>query len=125
MTIPKDLKFTENHEWIRVENGTAHVGITDFAQGELGELVYVELDQLDESLKIGDIFGSIEAVKTVSDVYMPVSGTIVAINEALEESPELINDSPYEEGWMVKIELSDLDELGLLMDAEAYQELIG
>lgn len=124
MNLPKDLKYTNDHEWVKIEDKIVTVGITDFAQGELGEIVYVELETLDESLDLGETFGSIEAVKTVSDVYMPLSGKIIAVNEQLEDEPELVNSAPYSAGWMVKIEISAPEQLGNLIDATAYQSLI-
>jgi len=124
MKIPPTLKYTQDHEWVKIENQIATVGITDFAQGELGEIVYVELDHLKESLELGDVFGSIEAVKTVSEVFMPLSGKIIAINEQLEDEPELVNTNAYEEGWMVKIAITNPNEITSLLDAPAYTALI-
>jgi len=121
MDFPKDLKYTKEHEWIRVEGNVAIVGITDFAQGELGDIVYVEVETLDETLAKDDVFGSVEAVKTVSDLFMPLSGTITEFNDSLEGEPETVNSDPYGNGWMIKIEMSDLAELGTLMDAAAYE----
>lgn len=121
MDFPKDLKYTKEHEWIRVEGNVATVGITDFAQGELGDIVYVEVETLDETLAKDDVFGSVEAVKTVSDLFMPLSGTITEFNDSLESEPETVNSDPYGNGWMIKIEISDLAELGTLMDAAAYE----
>lgn len=123
MDIPDDLYYTEDHEWLRLENGTATVGITDFAQSELGDIVFVELEPEGTELGQSDIFGTVEAVKTVSELFMPVSGTITAINDELDTAPEVVNDDPYGEGWMVKVEVSDTDEIDELMDAEAYEEL--
>lgn len=129
MNVPAELRYTEEHEWVRIEDGVATVGITDFAQGELDELVYVEVETVDESLDIGDVFGTVEAVKTTSDLFMPLSGKVIAFNSALDESdgdnPTLVNEDPYGEGWIVKIELSDPAEVEKLLDAEAYQALIG
>lgn len=127
MEFPSNLKYTEDHEWVRVEaDDIAYVGITDFAQSELDELVYVEVDTVDETLEQGDVFGTVEAVKTTSDLYMPVSGTILEFNSELDESdgdnPTLINKDPYGDGWIVKIKLTNPSELDSLMDAEAYQE---
>ncbi|NBC17107.1 MAG: glycine cleavage system protein GcvH [Bacteroidetes bacterium] len=126
MDFPDDLYYTDDHEWLRVEEdgSTALVGITDFAQRELGDIVFVELEPVDSEMAQDDVFGTVEAVKTVSELYMPVGGTIVAHNEALEASPEQVNDDPYGEGWMVRIELDDPDELDDLMDAEAYAEMV-
>lgn len=123
MDIPDDLYYTEDHEWLRVENGTATVGITDFAQSELGDVVFVELDPEGTELGQDDIFGTIEAVKTVSELYMPVSGTITALNEELETAPELVNEDPYGEGWMIQIEIKDPGEIDALLEADAYEEM--
>ncbi len=126
MSTPDDLRYTENHEWIRSgADGTATVGITDFAQGELGDIVFVELEPEGTELAREEAFGTIEAVKTVSELYMPASGAIAEVNDALETSPEQINDDPYGEGWMVKIELSDPDELDELMSADEYETTVG
>lgn len=125
METPKDLKYTKEHEWVRVEGDFAIVGITDFAQSELGDIVYIEVDTLNEEVAQDDVFGTVEAVKTVSDLYMPVSGEIVEMNENLEDSPELVNSDPYGEGWMVKIKMSNSGEVEDLLDAEAYQEITG
>ncbi len=120
MNCPTNLKYTKDHEWIRVEGDEAYVGITDFAQGELGEIVFVENEKEGETLEINEVFGSIEAVKTVSDLCMPVSGEIIEINAELEDAPELVNNDPYGNGWMIKIRITDAAELNDLMDAEAY-----
>lgn len=125
MEFPQNLKYTEEHEWIRVEDDVAIIGITEYAQGELGDIVYVEVETLDETLAKDDVFGSVEAVKTVSDLYMPVSGKVIEFNEGLEETPEIVNEDPYGEGWMIKVKMSDLSELEGLMDAEAYKASIG
>ena len=126
MKIPDTLQYTKDHEWISIENGVATVGITEFAQGELGDIVYVEVETLDEQLQISEVFGTVEAVKTVSDLFMPLSGRIIEFNNALEDEPELINDDPYGKGWMIKIQLDLLsEESGALLDAESYKELIG
>lgn len=124
MNIPNDLKYTKDHEWVRVEGDIATVGITDFAQGELGDIVFVEVETEGESLDREETFGSVEAVKTVSDLFMPVSGEVEEFNEAVESNPELVNDDPYGEGWMIKIKMSDSSELDDLLDAEAYGELL-
>lgn len=125
MNIPSDLKYTKDHEWVRVEGDIATVGITDFAQSELGDIVYVEVDTLDESLEAEEVFGTVEAVKTVSDLFLPVSGEIVEFNEALEDEPEKVNSDPYGEGWMIRIKMSDPSEVdGLLSDA-GYKEIVG
>jgi glycine cleavage system H protein len=121
MSFPKELKYTKEHEWIRVEGNIATIGITDFAQGELGDIVYVEVETLDDTIAKDEVFGSVEAVKTVTDLYMPVSGTIVAFNDSLESEPETVNSDPYGAGWMIKIEMSDESELEDLMDAAAYE----
>ena len=125
MNIPEDLKYTKDHEWIRVEDETAIVGITDFAQGELGDIVYVEVETIDEDVTKDEVFGTVEAVKTVSDLFMPLSGTVMEFNEKLDDEPELVNSDPYGEGWMVKVQLSDLEEITDLLDAAAYKTLIG
>lgn len=121
MTFPEDLKYTKEHEWVRVEGNIATVGITDFAQGELGDIVFVDVDTEGDNLDKDEVFGSIEAVKTVSDLFMPLSGTVSEMNPKIEDEPELINNDPYGDGWLIKIEISDIEELGLLMDAAAYQ----
>ncbi|MFT5860575.1 MAG: glycine cleavage system H protein [Flavobacteriaceae bacterium] len=125
MNIPENLKYTKDHEWVSVDGDIATVGVTDFAQGELGDIVYVEIETEGESLAIEEVFGSVEAVKTVSDLFMPVSGEVIAFNEELEANPESVNSDPYGAGWMVKIKLSDTSELDALLDAAAYAELIG
>ena len=125
MNIPSELKYTKDHEWVRVEGDTATVGITDFAQGELGDIVYVDVDTLDETLDKDEVFGSVEAVKTVSDLFMPISGEITTINEELEDAPELEHSDPYGEGWMIKIAISDSAELENLLSDEAYKAIIG
>lgn len=125
MNIPENLKYTKDHEWVRVEGNIATVGITDFAQSELGDIVFVEIDTEDEELAQEDIFGTIEAVKTVSDLYMPLSGTIIEVNENLESQPELVNKDPYDGGWMVKVEIKDKAEIDKLLSAEQYKALIG
>ena len=125
MNIPADLKYTQDHEWIKIDGDIATVGITDFAQGELGDIVYVEIETEGEELDKEEVFGSVEAVKTVSDLFMPVSGEITEFNEALEASPETVNEDPYGDGWMIKIKMSDISELDGLMDAGAYKSHIG
>jgi glycine cleavage system H protein len=125
MNIPSELKYTKDHEWVRIEGDIAIVGITDFAQGELGDIVYVEVETVDETLDQEEVFGTVEAVKTVSDLFLPLSGEIVEFNESLEDEPEKVNSDPYGEGWMVKIRFSDESELESLLSAEAYKELIG
>jgi len=125
MKIPTELKYTKDHEWVRIEGDTATVGITDFAQGELGDIVYVEVETLDETLAREEVFGTVEAVKTVSDLFLPLSGTIVEVNEALEAEPEKVNSDPYGDGWMIKLKVEDASEIGSLLSAEAYKELVG
>jgi len=125
MNIPSDLKYTKDHEWVKVEGAIATVGITDFAQGELGDIVYVEVETVDETLAKDEVFGSVEAVKTVSDLFLPLSGEIIEFNEALEDEPEKVNTDPYGDGWMVKIKISDISEIGDLLSDADYKELIG
>jgi glycine cleavage system H protein len=125
MNIPENLKYTNEHEWIRVDGDVAYVGITDYAQSELGEIVFVDIQTACETLKAGDTFGSVEAVKTVSDLFMPASGEVLEVNPALESQPELVNSDPYGEGWMVKVAISNPDELANLLDAKGYAALIG
>jgi glycine cleavage system H protein len=124
MNIPSNLKYTKDHEWIKIEGETAIIGITDFAQGELGDIVYVDVDTLDDTVEEGAVFGSVEAVKTVSDLFMPLTGEVIEFNEALENEPELVNSDPYGKGWMIKIAISDSSQIDHLLDAEAYQKLI-
>jgi glycine cleavage system H protein len=125
MNFPTDLKYTKDHEWIRVSDKTGIVGITDYAQGELGDVVFVELPAVGTKLQQGKTFGTIEAVKAVSDLYAPVTGVVVEINKEVQDSPELVNKEPYERGWMIKVTLEHPDELAALLDAEAYKQLIG
>lgn len=125
MNVPADLKYTKDHEWVKVNGDEATVGITDFAQGELGDIVYVEIETEGDTIDANEVFGTVEAVKTVSDLFMPVSGEIIEVNEELEDAPEKVNESPYEEGWMIKIKLSDASELDSLMSADEYKEHIG
>ena len=125
MNTPANLNYTKDHEWISIEDGIATVGITDFAQGELGDIVYVEVETLDEKLEIAEVFGTVEAVKTVSDLFMPLSGSIIEFNESLEDEPELVNEDPYGKGWMIKIKLYDAAQVNELLDSSAYNELIG
>lgn len=125
MNIPSELKYTKDHEWIKIEGDLAIIGITDFAQGELGDIVYVEVDTLDETLSREEVFGTVEAVKTVSDLFLPLSGEIVEFNEALEDEPEKVNTDPYGEGWMVKVKFSNPEEVEDLLSDEAYKELVG
>ncbi len=121
---PKELKYTDDHEWIRVENGKAYVGLTHYAQEQLGDVVFVELPDVGEEFEMGDSFGVVESVKTVSDLFMPVAGKIVEINEGMEDSPEAVNEDPYGEGWIVAIEIEDKGQLDQLMDSEAYQKTL-
>jgi glycine cleavage system H protein len=125
MTFPENLKYTKDHEWILVEGNTGIAGVTEYAQGELGDVVFVELPKIGRQVKQGESFGTIEAVKAVSDLYAPVSGEIIAINSELEKSPELVNKDPYGDGWMIKISLKDPNELKNLHDSKAYRNLIG
>ncbi len=124
MNIPDNLKYTKDHEWIKVEGDTAIVGITDYAQNELGDIVYIEVNTVGETLEQEETFGTIEAVKTVSDLFMPVSGEVLEFNEELESNPEIANKDPYGDGWIVKIKLSDASEVDNLLTAEAYKELL-
>lgn len=124
MNIPDDLKYTKDHEWIKMEGNIARVGITDFAQKELGDIVYVEIETEGEEIAKGEVFGTVEAVKTVSDLFMPLSGKVLEFNEELEDEPELVNSEPYEAGWMIKIELNDAEESKELLSADQYKELI-
>ena len=124
MSIPENLLYTEDHEWVRVEGEEAFIGITDFAQKELGDIVFVEVETVDEELEKGDAFGTIEAVKTVSDMFMPVGGTVLDFNEAIEDQPEVINKDPYGDGWIVKIKISDASDLDDLLDSAAYKDNI-
>ena len=125
MNFPTNLKYTEDHEWIRVEGDEAYVGITDYAQSELGEIVFVDVNTVGETVGMNEVFGSIEAVKTVSDLNMPVTAEVLEFNEALNDQPELVNNDPYGEGWMIKVKVSDAAELDKLMDAAAYEAFIG
>lgn len=125
MNIPSELKYTKDHEWVKIEGDTATVGITDFAQGELGDIVYVEVETVDETLDREEVFGTVEAVKTVSDLFLPLSGEIIEFNESLEDEPEKVNTDPYGQGWMIKIKISDDGQIEDLMSADDYKELIG
>ncbi|MBV5281217.1 MAG: glycine cleavage system protein GcvH [Paludibacter sp.] len=125
MNVPANLKYTKEHEWIRIEGDVAYVGITDYAQSELGEIVFVEVETVGETLKEGEVFGTVEAVKTVSDLYLPIDGEILEFNESLMDAPELVNDDPYNEGWMVKVAVSDATQLDNLLSAADYEALIG
>ncbi|WP_055435922.1 glycine cleavage system protein GcvH [Lacinutrix algicola] len=124
MNIPSELKYTKDHEWVKVEGDVITIGITDFAQSELGDIVYVEVETVDETLDAEEVFGTVEAVKTVSDLFLPVSGEIIEFNESLEDEPEKVNSDPYGEGWMVKVKVSDASQLDSLLSAEAYKELV-
>lgn len=125
MNIPQNLKYTKDHEWVAIDGDIATVGITDFAQGELGDIVYVEVETVGESMDKDEVFGTVEAVKTVSDLFLPLSGEIIEFNEDLEDEPEKVNESAYEEGWMIKMRIANLDEVNELLDAEAYKAHIG
>ncbi|MDG2153110.1 MAG: glycine cleavage system protein GcvH [Crocinitomicaceae bacterium] len=124
MKIPENLKYTKDHEWVKIEGNIATIGVTDFAQSELGDIVFVEIETLDEELDTEEVFGSVEAVKTVSDLFMPLGGNIIEVNENIESSPELVNSDPYGEGWMIKIEIKDSTEIENLLSFEAYSNLI-
>ncbi len=125
MNVPSNLKYTNDHEWISIDGDIATIGITDFAQGELGDIVYVEVETLDETLDKEEIFGTVEAVKTVSDLILPLSGEIIEFNDSLETEPEKVNSDPYGDGWMIKIKMSNTEELDQLLDEEAYKKIIG
>jgi glycine cleavage system H protein len=124
MNVPEELKYTKDHEWVKIEGDIATIGITDFAQGELGDIVYVEVETLDDTLEADAIFGTVEAVKTVSDLFMPLTGEVIAFNEALEDTPETVNEDPYGEGWMIKIKLTDPSAIKDLLDATDYTKLV-
>ena len=124
MNIPENLKYTQDHEWIKIEGNTGIIGITDYAQGELGDIVFIEIETLDEEIDKEEVFGTVEAVKTVSDLFMPVAGKIIEVNSKLEDNPELVNQDPYGEGWLIKINIKDAKELNSLLTPEAYKELI-
>ena len=123
MALPQDLKYSEDHEWVKADGNTVTIGITDFAQGELGDIVFVELPEEGDEMTKGESFGSVESVRTVSELYAPLNGKIVEVNEELEDSPELVNESPYEDAWMVKVELEDTSQLDSLLNADAYAEI--
>ena len=125
MNIPTNLKYTKDHEWIRLEGDNAYIGITDYAQHELGDIVFVDVDTLDETLEAEETFGTIEAVKTSSEMFMPVGGKVIEFNEALADAPEKVNSDPYGEGWIIKVEVTDASEMDALLNAEAYKALIG
>ena len=124
MNVPEELKYTKDHEWVKIEGDIATIGITDFAQGELGDIVYVEVETLDDTLEADAVFGTVEAVKTVSDLFMPLTGEVIAFNEALEDTPETVNEGPYGEGWMIKIKLTDPSAIKDLLDATDYTKLV-
>ena len=124
MNIPSELKYTKDHEWIQIEGTIATIGITDFAQGELGDIVYVDVDTLDDTIAEGEVFGSVEAVKTVSDLFMPLTGEVIEFNDTLENDPELVNTDPYNKGWMIKIKFTDNSQLEDLLDAADYENLV-
>ncbi|WP_142784957.1 glycine cleavage system protein GcvH [Changchengzhania lutea] len=125
MNIPSELKYTKDHEWVKVEGDVATIGVTDFAQSELGDIVYVEVETVDETLDAEEIFGTVEAVKTVSDLFLPLSGEIIEFNESLEDEPEKVNSDPYGDGWMIKLKFSDASQLDTLMSADDYKALVG
>lgn len=125
MNIPAELKYTKDHEWVKIEGDTAIVGITDFAQSELGDIVFVDVESVDEELNAGEVFGSVEAVKTVSDLYLPISGKVIEFNEELESEPELVNSDPYGKGWIIKLKIANDADQSELLSAEQYQEVIG
>lgn len=125
MNIPGHLKYTKDHEWVSIDGDVATVGITDFAQKELGDIVYVEVESLDQTLKKDEVFGTVEAVKTVSDLFLPVSGEIIEFNDALESAPESVNSDPYGAGWMIKVKVADITELETLLSSDSYKDLIG
>ena len=124
MNVPQELKYTKDHEWVKIEGDIATIGITDFAQGELGDIVYVEVETLNDTLEADVVFGTVEAVKTVSDLFMPLTGEVIAFNEALEDTPETVNEDPYGEGWMIKIKLTDPSAIKDLLDAADYTKLV-
>tara|TARA_B100000214_G_scaffold373714_1_gene354646 strand:+ start:374 stop:754 length:381 start_codon:yes stop_codon:yes gene_type:complete len=124
MNIPEELKYTEEHEWIRLEGNIATIGITDFAQSELGDIVYIEVDTLDSEINSNDVFGTVEAVKTVSDLFMPVTGKVIEVNSSLEDAPEVVNDDPYGQGWIIKIEVTNPTDVETLMSSDNYRNLI-
>ncbi|KFE97863.1 glycine cleavage system protein H [Chryseobacterium formosense] len=125
MNTPSELKYTKDHEWIKIEGNVATIGITDFAQGELGDIVYVDVDTVDEEINGGDVFGSVEAVKTVSDLFLPISGKVIEFNASLEDQPELLNSDPYGNGWIIKLEIAEGADHSELLSAEDYQAIIG
>ena len=124
MNIPKELKYTEEHEWVRIEDNVAVVGITDFAQGELGDIVYLEIDTLDNQIDSNEVFGTVEAVKTVSDLFMPISGKVIEVNSSIEDKPELVNEDPYGDGWIIKIDITEQSQIDKLLSPSDYRNLI-
>ena len=124
MNIPEELKYTEEHEWVRIEDNVATVGITDFAQGELGDIVYLEIDTLDNQIDSNEVFGTVEAVKTVSDLFMPISGKVIEVNSSIEDKPELVNEDPYGEGWIIKIEITEQSQIDKLLSSSDYKNLV-
>ena len=125
MNTPAELKYTKDHEWVKFEDNIATIGITDFAQSELGDIVFVDVDTVDDDLAAGDVFGSVEAVKTVSDLFLPIDGTVIEFNEKLEDEPELLNSDPYGDGWIIKLQVKDGADLSSLLSAEDYQAIVG
>jgi len=124
MNIPEELKYTEEHEWVKIDGNTATIGITDFAQGELGDIVYIDIDSIGNELDDNEIFGTVEAVKTVSDLFMPIKGTVLEINSSIESTPEIVNEDPYGKGWIIKIEISEDQDISNLLSAEEYKNMI-
>ncbi len=124
MNIPEELKYTEEHEWVKIDGNTATIGITDFAQGELGDIVYIDIDSIGNELDDNEIFGTVEAVKTVSDLFMPIKGTVLEINSSIESTPEIVNEDPYGKGWIIKIEISEDQDISNLLSAEEYRNMI-
>jgi glycine cleavage system H protein len=124
MKIPDNFKYSKDHEWVKIEDGVATIGITDYAQSELGDIVFVEFPEIDNTIEVNEVFGTVEAVKTVADLFSPTSGTVIEINEELEDAPELINSSPYDEGWLIKVNITNVSELTDLMNAKEYEEHI-
>ena len=124
MNLPEELKYTEEHEWIKVDGNIATIGITDFAQGELGDIVYIEIDSIGNELNVSEIFGTVEAVKTVSDLFMPIKGTVIEINSNIESTPEIVNEDPYDKGWIIKIEISENRDIENLLSADDYRKMI-
>ena len=124
MNLPKELKYTKEHEWIKVDGNIATIGITDFAQGELGDIVYIEIDSIGNELNVSEIFGTVEAVKTVSDLFMPIKGTVIEINSNIESTPEIVNEDPYDKGWIIKIEISENGDIENLLSADDYRKMI-